>query len=198
MPRVTHILKSRAVCPPAQTQTNSPPGNSVFLLLSSSTSLGPLIDTFYKCRDWGQVKRLQSRRRGGGSHSPIRCFCVPLPGTLAFPQRTILSCEHCSSNGRISGSMKGVCVCSVNSIMTDSLRPHGLQPTRLLCPWGFSKQEYWSVLPCSSPGDLLDPGIEPTSLISPALAGEFFTTAPPGKPPWQASKNYLVWGRSFC
>ena len=69
------------------------------------------------------MKRLQSRRRGGGSHSSIRRCCVPLPGTLAFPQRTILSCEHCSSNGRISGSMEGVLVCSVNSVMTDFATP---------------------------------------------------------------------------
>ena len=40
---------------------------------------------------------------------------------------------------------------------------------------GFSRQEYWSGLPCSPPGDLADPGIEPTSLMSPALAGRFFT-----------------------
>ena len=33
-----------------------------------------------------------------------------------------------------------------------------------------------------SPGDLLNPGIEPASLASPALASRFFTTAPPGKP----------------
>ena len=46
---------------------------------------------------------------------------------------------------------------------------------------GFSRQEYWSGLPFPSPGDLLDPGIEPTSPVSPALAGEFFTTEPPGK-----------------
>ena len=31
--------------------------------------------------------------------------------------------------------------------MSDSLRPHGLQPTRLLCPWGFPRREYWSGLP---------------------------------------------------
>ena len=37
----------------------------------------------------------------------------------------------------------------------------------------FSRQEYWSRLPFISPGDLLDPGIQPTS---PALAGRFFTT----------------------
>ena len=36
---------------------------------------------------------------------------------------------------------------------------------------GFSRQEYWSRLPFSSPGDLSDPGIEPKSLASPALAG---------------------------
>ena len=31
--------------------------------------------------------------------------------------------------------------------MSDSLRPHGLQPSRLLCPWEFSRQEYWNGLP---------------------------------------------------
>ena len=46
----------------------------------------------------------------------------------------------------------------------------------------FYRQEYWSGLPFPSPGDLPDPGIEPASLVSPALAGGFFTTEPPGKP----------------
>ena len=41
---------------------------------------------------------------------------------------------------------------------------------------GFSRQEYWSGLPFPSPEDLPDPGIEPMSLKSPALAGGFFTT----------------------
>ena len=43
----------------------------------------------------------------------------------------------------------------------------------------FSRQEYWSGLPFPSSGDLPDPEIEP---MSPALAGGFFTTVPPGKP----------------
>ena len=43
---------------------------------------------------------------------------------------------------------------------------------------GFPRQEYWSGLPFPSPGHLLNPGIEP---VSPALAGRFFTTVPPGK-----------------
>ena len=51
---------------------------------------------------------------------------------------------------------------------------------------GFSRQEYWSGLPCPPPGDLLDPEIEPMSLTSPPLAGGFFTIAPPGKPDLKA------------
>ena len=47
----------------------------------------------------------------------------------------------------------------------------------------FSRQEYWSGLPFSSPGYLHDPGIKPSSVASPTLAGRFFTTVPPGKPP---------------
>ena len=50
---------------------------------------------------------------------------------------------------------------------------------------GFPGEEYWSGLPFPSPGDLLDPGIEPES---PVLAGEFFTTETPGKPT-------LIWNR---
>ena len=42
---------------------------------------------------------------------------------------------------------------------------------------GFSRQEYWKGLPCPLPEDLSDPEIEPLSLISPALAGGFFTTS---------------------
>ena len=41
-------------------------------------------------------------------------------------------------------------------------------------------QEYWSGLPFPSPGDLPDAGIEPTFLVSSALAGRFFASVPPG------------------
>ena len=43
---------------------------------------------------------------------------------------------------------------------------------------GLSRQEYWSLFPFPPPGDLPGPGIEPES---PASAGGFFTTEPPGK-----------------
>ena len=58
---------------------------------------------------------------------------------------------------------------------------------RLLCPWDFPGQEYWHGLPFPSPGDLPDPGIEPTS---PALAGGFFITEPPGKPSRGFTRNF--------
>ena len=49
----------------------------------------------------------------------------------------------------------------------------------------FSRQKYCSRLPFPPPGDLPDPGIKPTSLMSSALAGEFFTTSVT----WEALKN---------
>ena len=161
------------------------------------------------------------------------------------------------------------CCCQVTSVVSDSVRPHRRQPTRLPRPWGspgknsgvgchfllqcmkvksesevaqscpthsdpidyslpgssvhgifqarvlewgaialsvlvlsrvqlfaatwtvvhqaplyetFSRQKYWTGLPFPTPGDLPDPGIEAASLMSPALAGRFFTTVPAGKP----------------
>ena len=56
---------------------------------------------------------------------------------------------------------------------------------------GFSRQEYWSGLPSPPPGDLPNPQIEPTSLMSPALAGGFFTTSAT----WEAHKSTLLLGQ---
>ena len=64
------------------------------------------------------------------------------------------------------------------SIMSDSFWPHGLQPAWLLCPWEFSRQEYWSGL-LYPPGDLPNPGIKPRS---PALQADSLPSEPPGKP----------------
>ena len=57
---------------------------------------------------------------------------------------------------------------------------------------GFSRQEYWSGLSCFSPGDLSNPGIKPMSPASPALAGVFFTTEPPGKSHQSLQKIIIV------
>ena len=71
-----------------------------------------------------------------------------------------------------------LCVCMLSRFSGDQL---------FVTPWtiahqgplskGFFRQEYWSGLPCPSPRDLPDPGMEPMSLTSPALAGGFFTTS---------------------
>ena len=58
---------------------------------------------------------------------------------------------------------------------------------------GFSRQEYWIGLPCPSPGDLPDPGIEFASLMSPTLSGGFFTTSAN----WEATKNIGVGSHSL-
>ena len=47
---------------------------------------------------------------------------------------------------------------------------------------GFSRQEYWSELPCPPPGDLPDLGLEPVTPASPALQAGSLPTEPPGKP----------------
>ena len=58
-----------------------------------------------------------------------------------------------------------ICVCYVLShpVVSDSLQPHGLKPSRLLCSWGFSMQKHWSVLSCPPPRDLPNPGIKTRS-----------------------------------
>ena len=67
------------------------------------------------------------------------------------------------------------------SVVSDSSQPHGLQPTRLLCPWDFSRQEYWSELPLPSPEnwllthkncwlDLVLSGGWPNALTAPSLS----------------------------
>ena len=52
---------------------------------------------------------------------------------------------------------------------------------------GFPRQEYWSGLPCPTPGDLPNPGTDPLSLMSPALADRFFTTSAT----WEAHDKHI-------
>ena len=71
-----------------------------------------------------------------------------------------------------------ICTCSV---MSNSFTTPWTVAHEVPLSMGFSKQEYWSGLPFPPPGDLPDPGIEPSSLEPPALADRFFTTVPAGK-----------------
>ena len=58
---------------------------------------------------------------------------------------------------------------------------------------GFSRQEYWSGLPCPPPRDLPDPEIGPASLMLPALASEFFTMSAI----WEALFSILVTHQAY-
>ena len=60
----------------------------------------------------------------------------------------------------------------------------------------FSRHEYWSGLPCPPPGHLPDPGIEPMSLTSPALAGGFFTTSTTWEAPFTCFYYFMC--KSIC
>ena len=80
-----------------------------------------------------------------------------------------------------------VCMCAVLG--------HFSQVQLFVTPWtaahqaplsmGFSRQEYWSGLPCPPLGELPDLGIKPMSLMSPALSGRFLTTSTT----WEAKLN---------
>ena len=72
----------------------------------------------------------------------------------------------------------------VCSVMSDSWRLHGLYLTRLLCPQGFPGKNTRAGCHFLLQGGLPNPGSEPTSLASPTLTGEFFTTEPLGSPQW--------------
>ena len=60
---------------------------------------------------------------------------------------------------------------------------------------GFSRQEYWSELPSSPPGSLLELGIEPVSLMSAALTGRFFTTSTTWEAPLFGLMLFSIWER---
>ena len=87
----------------------------------------------------------------------------------------------------------GMCLCSFIQSCLSLCNPKAAHQVSL--SMGFSRQKYWNALPCSPPGDLPNPGIEPTSLLSPALAHRFFTTRAPPRGSW---KIQTFWGRRLC
>ena len=93
-----------------------------------------------------------------------------LIGTLHFSPIIPVSCIY----GGVFNSSACVHAMSLQLCLTLC---DPMEPTRLLCPWRFSRQEYWRELPCPPPGDLPSPETEPMSLTSLALAGTFFATS---------------------
>ena len=79
----------------------------------------------------------------------------------------------------------GVCGHQVSSVCVPLFVIPGTVACQAPLSMGFSRQEYWSGLPCPLPGDLPDPGIKSMSLMSPALAGGFFSTSTT----WEVGSN---------
>ena len=88
--------------------------------------------------------------------------------------------------GVCSHSHLCVCVCSV---VSNSFATPSTVAWQASLSMGFSRQEYWNGLPSPSPGDLPDPGTEPTSPVSPALASGFFTTGAT----WEVLGRVFFW-----
>ena len=113
-----------------------------------------------------------------------RCFFFPAPPKSALcwvllwtecvSPKFMCWSKNLQSTVFGKGPLWRLCASYVASVVDHCLQPCGLYPARLLCPWRFSRQEYWSGLSCPPPGPLPDPGMAPASFMSPALAGGFF------------------------
>ena len=69
-------------------------------------------------------------------------------------------------------------MCQIASVVSDSFEtPRTVAHQAPLSMGILQARIYWSGLPCLPPRDLPDPGIEPVSLMSPELAGRFFTSS---------------------
>ena len=136
----------------------------------------------YRLGDLIQVYRLtvleaeSSRSRSQQGSFPVRplfLVCCQPPSCCEFTWPFLRTCRE----RYLPLTRAYVCVCC-------SVWP-------FVIPWavarqvplsmGFSRQKCWSRLPFCTPGNLSNPGIEPASLASPALAGGFFAAEPPGK-----------------
>ena len=82
--------------------------------------------------------------------------------------------------------MENSCCCLISQSHPTVLRPHGLEPTRILCSWDFPGKNTGAGCHFLLQGNLPSPGMEPAS---PALAGGFCTTEAPGKPPWRMHRT---------
>ena len=83
------------------------------------------------------------------------CVCVCVWRERERDTEIIVKCAEFGLGRKMLGILW--CLFSPNR-----LQPHGLYPTRLLCPWNFSKQEYWNGLSFPPPGCLPNLGIFPT------------------------------------
>ena len=143
------ILGSEIVCSTLQCEKKGAPPKRI---LTGLVSAQPANASHVLEERWGRDTTLPEALVNQTGSLIYLCFWFPL---CLWQTHSTFSCLTLPT-------LKRVCACSV---MSSSVRP-----TRLLCPWHFSSQEYWSALPFPTPGELPDPGIKATSPKSPALA----------------------------
>ena len=123
-------------------------------------------------------------------------------GTQTQEMNAVRVLWGCWGGSALVGGPQRLSVCTCDTLLQPCLTLWA--PCTVACQAppsvGFSRQECWSGLPCPPPGDLPDPGIKPMPLMSPALAGRFFTT----NITWDAEevpdeqKSELDWLRTWC
>ena len=115
---------------------------------------------------------------------PVRCELIvaitPYKFCFSFPCIFVMCGTTCSNTQVKYKGLATPCVCS--QLLHRVFATTGTRAWQAPLSREFCRQEYWGRLLFSTPGDLPHPGIKPAFLASPALAGGFFTTAPPGKP----------------
>ena len=133
------------------------------------------------------------RSPGDGNGNPLQFSCLenPRDGGAWWAAVCGVSQSQTVAEAELLLIHSTSCYCCLVAKLCPTLRPHGLLLTRLLCLWGFSRQEYWSGFPCPSPGDLPNPGIKPRS---PALQVDSLPSEPLGKP---IVKRLLVYAYSL-
>ena len=106
----------------------------------------------------------------------------------------LICCSGSQTWGTASLLFTGLlCMCAQSCLTLCDPIDHGC---RAPLSMEFSRQEYWSGLPFPSPGDLPDPGVKPESLVSPGLAGGFFTPSTAGwsSTPFPLFSLWRMWG----
>ena len=139
------------------------------------------------CRLWGYTESDATDRLSSSSSNilPVYFFITKKSNLMNFPlQRAWKIFPFQREHKEEVGVQLQDCARTrpLQSWLTLS-RPHGLL-SQARPSMGTSRPEHWSGLPFPSPGDPPDPGIEPSSLMSPALAGGFFTKSATCEAPW--------------
>ena len=115
---------------------------------------------------------LRQEDRGGLPLSSPGSFPTQRPNPGLYTAGGLLHCRQILHRLSHQGSL----MCSVLSRVQLFATPWTVACQAPLS-MGFFRQEYWSGLPFPPPGDLSEPGVKPASLMSPTLAGGFFTTS---------------------